>query len=506
MKKLVLFALLSASASVCFGQVQISGSAVQIGGSPSGVASITNDGRSGQSSLTGSVLNIPNYAGGNVWDVPNFSSLVGAFTDSSGNVIQPVALGIGPTTFPVPHGATQLQLGVNDSSFADGSGSWTVNVNGTPYTVLGTAAPWLHTGGINANYPTLVTGNTAPTVAAIGAEGTPVTIQYVSGTIGNGGICGSPGSGPWDASGQPNCAPTIGNIGETLPGFWTISALSASLTGGITALTGDVTATGPGSVAATLATVNGSPGTCGDATHICQTTTNGKGLVTGQSQVAITGGTGNLKLQDTALDAIPGSPTTWDDEFTGETTLPVKWTQSIGSGCTQGYLNSQQLYLVCGGSASEVPSYIYQAPPGSGTWTFTTKMKLIGGVQSTKILGLYLGDGSNVLDLKIYNNVNVYSYQVCGSNSPTTSTCQTNFAQAPIPSFLPANVWIYLQVAYDGTHYTWNYSFNGINFTQAFQGTSGAFLGSLTQVGIFWSNNGTGGSMSGYSYWFRRTN
>lgn len=59
---------------------------------------------------------------------------------------------------------------------------------------------------------------------------------------------------------------------------------------GITALTGDVTASGSGSVAATLATVNSGPGSCGDATHVCQVTTNGKGLVTAQAAVAITGG------------------------------------------------------------------------------------------------------------------------------------------------------------------------------------------------------------------------
>lgn len=47
----------------------------------------------------------------------------------------------------------------------------------------------------------------------------------------------------------------------------------------ITALTGDVTATGPGSVAATLATVNASPGTFTAATI----TVNAKGLVTSAS-------------------------------------------------------------------------------------------------------------------------------------------------------------------------------------------------------------------------------
>lgn len=57
--------------------------------------------------------------------------------------------------------------------------------------------------------------------------------------------------------------------------------------GGITALTGDVTASGTGSVPATLATVNSAPGECGDGTHVCQVTTDGKGRVTNQTVVAI---------------------------------------------------------------------------------------------------------------------------------------------------------------------------------------------------------------------------
>lgn len=62
----------------------------------------------------------------------------------------------------------------------------------------------------------------------------------------------------------------------------------------VTGLTGDISASGPGAATATLATVNGSPGQCGDATHVCQLTTNGKGLVTAQSSIAITGGAGNI--------------------------------------------------------------------------------------------------------------------------------------------------------------------------------------------------------------------
>lgn len=55
----------------------------------------------------------------------------------------------------------------------------------------------------------------------------------------------------------------------------------------ITALTGDVTAAGPGSSAATLATVNGNVGTFGSATNSATVTVNVKGLVTAASNTAI---------------------------------------------------------------------------------------------------------------------------------------------------------------------------------------------------------------------------
>lgn len=61
----------------------------------------------------------------------------------------------------------------------------------------------------------------------------------------------------------------------------------------ITALTGDVTATGPGSVAATLATVNGNVGSFGSSTAIPNFTVNAKGLITaaGTSVVIAPAGT-----------------------------------------------------------------------------------------------------------------------------------------------------------------------------------------------------------------------
>jgi hypothetical protein len=53
--------------------------------------------------------------------------LMGAFTDSDGNVVEPVAIGTG-ATLTVPSGATQLQLGINDNVYQDNTGGFTATV------------------------------------------------------------------------------------------------------------------------------------------------------------------------------------------------------------------------------------------------------------------------------------------------------------------------------------------------------------------------------------------
>lgn len=63
--------------------------------------------------------------------------------------------------------------------------------------------------------------------------------------------------------------------------------------GRLPALTGDITSS---SCATTLATVNVNTGACGDSTHVCQVTLNGKGLATAASAVAISGGGGSNGL------------------------------------------------------------------------------------------------------------------------------------------------------------------------------------------------------------------
>lgn len=71
------------------------------------------------------------------------------------------------------------------------------------------------------------------------------------------------------------------------------SQITGTLSGAqMPAFSGDV-ATSAGSTATTLATVNSTPGSYGDATHAVQLTVDGKGRVTGVSQSAITGGGGS---------------------------------------------------------------------------------------------------------------------------------------------------------------------------------------------------------------------
>ena len=90
-----------------------------------------------------------------------------------------------------------------------------------------------------------------------------------------------PGSAPADAVDYLRCTNATPSICD-----WYNAA------SGITELTGDVTAgPGSGSQAATLKTVNASPGSCGDASNVPTLTVNGKGLVTACTTSPISSGT-----------------------------------------------------------------------------------------------------------------------------------------------------------------------------------------------------------------------
>lgn len=69
--------------------------------------------------------------------------------------------------------------------------------------------------------------------------------------------------------------------------WMTDDSLNDQASGAIDGLTGDVTASGPGIVVATLATVNSSPGLFGDTSHTLIAQVNAKGLITGLASTSI---------------------------------------------------------------------------------------------------------------------------------------------------------------------------------------------------------------------------
>lgn len=108
----------------------------------------------------------------------------------------------------------------------------------------------------------------------------------------------------------------------------------------ITALTGDVTATGPGSVAATLATVNGNVGSFGTATQVGSFTVNAKGLITAASNTSIAITSAAITdFAEAAQDAVGGAfdaSLTYNDgtNTISRSALTGDVTASLGSNAT----------------------------------------------------------------------------------------------------------------------------------------------------------------------------
>lgn len=98
-----------------------------------------------------------------------------------------------------------------------------------------------------------------------------------------------------------------GNVLTSNGTTWTSSSNPG--TNAITALTGDVTATGPGSVPATLATVNANVGSFGSSTSIPNFTVNAKGLITAAGGNVVIAPAGTLTGTTLASNVLTSSLT-----------------------------------------------------------------------------------------------------------------------------------------------------------------------------------------------------
>lgn len=123
----------------------------------------------------------------------------------------------------------------------------------------------------------------------------------------------------------------------------------------ITALTGDITATGPGSVSATLATVNGNVGSFGSSTSIPSFTVNDKGLVTAASGNVVIAPAGTLTGTTLASNVVSSSLTSVGTISSGT------WNGSVidiahGGTNSSTALNNNRIMQSSGGAIVEAPA------------------------------------------------------------------------------------------------------------------------------------------------------
>ena len=240
------------------------------------------------------------------------SSVVGNISGNAANVTGTVAAANGGT------GLTSS--GASGNVLTSNGTTWVSSAPATSGTVtsVSLAAPSIFTvsGSPITSSGTLTLGlatETANTVWAgptTGAAATPTFRSLVSADIPNNAA---------------NTTGTASNVTATSNStLTTLSALSlpySQITGApaaITALTGDATASGPGSAALTLATVNSNVGSF----NLANVTVNAKGLVTAASAAATTG-TGSVVLATSPTLVTPALGTPSAAVLTNATGLPL---------------------------------------------------------------------------------------------------------------------------------------------------------------------------------------
>ncbi len=241
-----------------------------------------------------------------------------------------------------------------------GNGYFNVTFNNSR---IWTGASWINGAGTASGVNQIIPG-TNITVSPSGGTGN-VTVNSTGG-----GSFTYPSTGLVASTGTAWRTPTFSDVvilwaSGSCSGYLKSDGTCSTPVSGINQLTGDITAgPGTGSQVGTLATVNSSPGSCGDSTHVCQVTTNGKGLTTSQTAVSI-GGVGGNPVQVNGV-AAGGSVTNLNNSVPGVPggDVAVLW-QGDGSGHVSAYVPSSAVglslpsntnYIVAGDSRGIIAS------------------------------------------------------------------------------------------------------------------------------------------------------
>lgn len=187
----------------------------------------------------------------------------------------------------------------------------------------------------------------------------------------------------------------------------------------LTVLTGDLTGSGSGSIITTLATVNASPGTTGSASKTSTITTNGKGLVTSNTDqnIQITESQVTSLTSDLALKAPLSSP--------GLTGTPTAPTATPGDGSTKlattAYVDAAvqgtdtKDACVAATTGNLVGVYLNGSSGVGATFTYTaTGTNVIDGITLTSGVRVLLKDQTSNFQNGIYTVTTVGSLGIAG--------------------------------------------------------------------------------------------
>lgn len=239
------------------------------------------------------------------------------------------------------------------------------------------------------NYITALTGD----VSASGPGSAAATLATVNSNVGSFGSASktvtitADGKGRTTAVSQQDIAITESQVTNL------VSDLAGKQATGnyITALTGDGTASGPGSSVLTFATVNANTGSFGSSTAIPNFTVNGKGLLTAAGSSAVIAPAGTLTGTTLASNVVSSSLTSVGTISSGiwngtAITVPFGGT---GSTTLSGILKGAGT----GSVATAIPGTDYQAPISlttSGTSGAATFLSNVLNIPQYQAAGTYL--------------------------------------------------------------------------------------------------------------------
>lgn len=285
------------------------------------------------------------------------------------------------------------------------NGGFTVPANGTASYKDGNWTIYDSTGGTIGTVTVTLTGD----ITGSGSGSIATTLATVNASPGTTGSASTTSTMTTNAKGlvTSNTSNSI-QITESQVTNLVSDLAGKQATGNyITALTSDMTATGPGSVAATLATVNSNVGSFGTATQTGTFTVNGKGLITAASNTAIqiTESQVTSLTSDLALKAPLASPTFTGTVKTTGTLLPkdlegrvfVDPTNTQGwAGADAGaWINSAYSYIHT--TYTDTNGGVIELAPGS--YSYSTPIVLANvGLMSIIMRGAGDGNGATILN------------------------------------------------------------------------------------------------------------